>query len=79
VCVAFVSSFIRLEGCTGHVFNSAACFDYSGVSALICSSIFTMIWYGFYCRPDLLRIYGTVSVVVGVLGLLVGSLSTGVD
>jgi hypothetical protein len=29
--------------------------------------------YGFYCRPDLLKIYGTASVVVGVLGLFVSA------
>lgn len=70
-CLLFSSVWHLLSGCaTYHVFNGSACLDYVGVSALICSSIFTMIWYGLYCRPDLLQIYATVAFGVGIAGII---------
>lgn len=42
-CLLFSSLWHLMAGCaTINLFNSSACLDYVGVSALICSSIFTM-------------------------------------
>lgn len=32
---------------------------------IVCS-----VWYGFYCRPDLLKIYATAAFAVGVAGVI---------
>jgi adiponectin receptor len=71
-CLIFSTLWHLLAGCaTIHVFRRSACLDYVGISALISSSILTMVHYAFYCRPDLSVLYCSVVGLLGLVGMVI--------
>ena len=71
-CLTLSVSWHVMAGCSDHVwFERFACVDYTGIAWLVAASIWTTVYNGFYCQPNLALFYSCTTLLVGLVGSIV--------
>lgn len=72
LCLGISTTFHTVQNHSSHIARIANQMDYIGIVFLIVGSFIPSIFYGFYCHPDLQRVYLT---MITSLGLLCAAIS----
>ncbi|KAK9766237.1 hypothetical protein K7432_004832 [Basidiobolus ranarum] len=69
-CLICSSLFHLFLGCSKGAFIKWGCWDYSGISTLICGCYCIVVYYCFYCQPLLRDIFLGIIVAVNLTGII---------
>ncbi|ORY01770.1 Hly-III related protein, partial [Basidiobolus meristosporus CBS 931.73] len=69
-CLICSSLFHLFIGCSRKAFRKWGCWDYSGISTLICGCYCIAIYYCFYCQPVLRDVFLGIVVTVNLTGII---------
>ncbi|PWO01354.1 HlyIII-domain-containing protein [Tilletiopsis washingtonensis] len=71
-CLVLSVSWHVMAGCADACwFERFACVDYTGIAWLVAASVWTLVYNGFYCQPNLALFYSITTFLVGLMGATV--------
>ncbi|CEH19607.1 Predicted membrane proteins, contain hemolysin III domain [Ceraceosorus bombacis] len=71
-CLVLSVSWHVMAGCANACwFERFACVDYTGIAWLVAASVWTLVYNGFYCQPNLAMFYSLTTLIVGAVGATV--------